>query len=110
MRQFVVDDLSQAEMDNLETYLKNRLDAGPMDGMFWLNLPDDLVAESQDGHEKCGPFCFGFELTRNKLIVELLVRSRSNMHCSCIAHATSEQRGFVLSFLDKMLLDEHIRA
>jgi hypothetical protein len=110
MRQFVVDDLSKAEMDNLESYLQDRLDAGAMDGMFWLNLPDDLLAESQEGHEDCGPFCFGFELTRDKLIVELLVRSRSNMHCSCIAHATGDQRGFVLSFLDKMLLDEQIRA
>ncbi|MDA3835361.1 MAG: hypothetical protein PF495_18440, partial [Spirochaetales bacterium] len=86
------------------------LDAGAMDGMFWLNLPHDLESEVQVSHVDCGPFCFGFELTRNKVIVELLVRSKKNMHCSCIAHATAGQRDFVLTFLDKMLLDEHIRA
>ncbi|MDA3835357.1 MAG: hypothetical protein PF495_18420, partial [Spirochaetales bacterium] len=63
-------------MDNLESYLQNSLDAGAMDGKFWLNLPHDLESEIQGSHADCGPFCFGFELTRNKLIVELLVRSK----------------------------------
>ena len=56
MRQFVVDELSKEEQDNLESYLKRTLKAGPMEGMFWLPVPDDLLAEAQQGHEQCGPF------------------------------------------------------
>ena len=62
MRQFVIDDLSKVEMDNLERYMEEKLVAGAMDGMFWLNLPEDLEAEPQQGHADCRPLCFGFEL------------------------------------------------
>lgn len=41
---------------------------------------------------------------------ELLVRSASNMHCTCIAQATPAQRQFVFDFADQMLHQEMIRA
>ena len=110
MRQFLVDELSREERDNLENYLKRTLKRGPMEGMFWLAVPPDLWGAAQQGHEACGPFYFGVELTENKLIVELLVRSESNLHCSCISYATPAQREFLLRFLDTMLAEEHIRA
>ncbi|MEW6518963.1 MAG: hypothetical protein AB1461_06080 [Thermodesulfobacteriota bacterium] len=110
MRQFVIDELSREERDNLDTYLKRTLKQGGMEGMFWLSVPDDLLAEAQQGHEKCGPFFFGLELAEKKLIIELLVRSQSNLHCSCISYATKAQRDFLLGFLDTMLENEHIRA
>ena len=110
MRQFVIDDLSAQERDNLNTYLKKTLKPGPMEGMFWLQLPDDLWSESQQGHGDCGPFYFGVELSKDKLIAEFLIRSESNLHCSCIAYATPAQRDFLLSFIDTMVAEEHISA
>jgi hypothetical protein len=110
MRQFVIDELTNEERDNLENYLKRTLKAGALNGMFWLTLPDDLLAEAQQGHEDCGPFHFGFDLSKNKLIIELLVRSESNLHCSCTCFATEAQRNFLLNFLDTMLAEEQIRA
>lgn len=110
MRQFLIDELSREERDNLDNYLKRTLRRGPMEGMFWLALPLDLWSEAQQGHEACGPFYFGVELTETKLIVELLVRSESNLHCSCISYATLAQREFLLRFLDTMLAEEQIRA
>ena len=110
MRQFVVDELSKEEQDNLESYLKRTLRPGPMEGMFWLQLPEDLLAGAQQGHGECGPFFFGIELGRNRLIAELLVRSQSNLHCSCISYATRAQQLFLFDFLDRMLAEEKIRA
>lgn len=110
MRQFVVDDLSQEEQANLDSYLKRTVKACGMEGMFWLPVPDDLLAEAQQGHEQCGPFFFGIELGRNRLIAEFLVRSQSNLHCSCISYSTPVQRQFLLDFLDRMLADERIKA
>ena len=110
MRQFVIDELSKEERDNLENYLKRTLKSGALGGMFWLTLPDDLLSEAQQGHEECGPFHFGFDLSRDKLIIELLVRSESNLHCSCTCFATPAQRDFLLKFLDTMLTEEQIRA
>lgn len=110
MRQFLIDELSREERDNLESYLKRTVKSAAMEGMFWLALPSDLWGAAQQGHEGCGPFYFGIELAEKKLIAELLVRSESNLHCSCIAYATQAQRDFLLRFLDTMLSEEQIRA
>ena len=110
MRQFLIDDLSAEESANLDTYMKKALKQGAMDGLFWLQLPDDLLAEKQEGHDECGPFLFGIELTKDKLIAEFLVRNQSNLHCSCIGYATKVQRDFLLEFLDTMLDVEQIYA
>ena len=110
MRQFVVGELSREAQNNLESYRKRTLPSAPMEGMFWLPVPEELLAEAQQGHKQCGPFFFGIELGRSRLIVEFLVRSQSNLHCSCISYATPAQRQFLLGFLDRMLEDEQIKA
>lgn len=110
MRQIIVDDLTREERANIDSYLKRTVTAGPIDGMYWLPLPGDLLAEAQQGHDDCGPFYFGVELCEDKLICELLVRSQLNLHCSCISYATPAQRDFLLRFVDTMLAAEMIRA
>ncbi len=110
MRQYLIDELSKEEYDNLESYLARTLKKGGMEGMYWLELPKDLWSEAQQGHDDCGPFFFGVDLSVKKLIFEFLVRSESNLHCSCIAYATKAQRDFLLKFIDTMLEEEHIKA
>ncbi|MDH3360078.1 MAG: hypothetical protein OEL55_04335 [Desulfobulbaceae bacterium] len=114
MRQIVIDDLTQEECANLGNYLTRTTKKAGLEGMFWLQLTDDLLGEAQQGHQKCGPFYFALELIetpgRESLTCELLVRSESNLHCSCISYATSMQRDFLLRFLDTMLAEEQIKA
>lgn len=110
MRQFVIDELSPMERDNIDSYLKRNLKPGPMVGLYWMELPTELFSEAQQGHDDCGPFYFGVEVEDFRVRFEMLVRSNSNLHCSCIGHATSEQRQYILDFVDKMLEEEHIRA
>jgi hypothetical protein len=110
MRQIVIDELSPMELDNIDSYLKRSLKQGPMIGLYWLPLPPDLLSEAQQGHEEHGPFYLAVEVTRDKVTFELLVRSQTNLHCSCIAHASPAQRQFVLDFMDKMVTEEMIRA
>lgn len=110
MRYFMVDELSFLERDNLESYLKRTLKAGGLEGVFFLELPPDLLGEAQQGHEKCGPFYFAVILEKDSIKFELLVRSASNMHCTCIAQSTKAQRDFVLDFVDRMLTEEMIAA
>lgn len=110
MRQIVIDELSPMERDNIDSYLKRTLKQGPMVGLYWIELPPDLLAEPQRGHDKCGPFYFGVEVESDRVRFELLVRSNANLHCSCITHATPVQRQFVLDLIDKMVEEELIRA
>jgi hypothetical protein len=110
MRQFVIDELSPMECDNIDSYLKRTLKRGPMIGLYWLELPPDLYSEAQQGHEEHGPFHIAVEVAGSTVKFEFLVRSQTNLHCSCIAHASTAQRQFVLDFIDRMLKEEMIRA
>lgn len=110
MRQIVIDELSPMERDNIDSYLKRTIKQGPMIGLYWIELPQDLLAKAQQGHEEHGPFYLAVEVTGSAVKFELLVRSQSNLHCTCIAHATTAQRQFVLDFVDRMVAAEFISA
>jgi hypothetical protein len=75
-----------------------------------MEVPQDLLSSDQRGHGECGPFFFAVELEAEAVCFELLVRSQKNLHCSCIAHASTAQREFVLRFADKMMQEEQIRS
>ncbi|HIP38778.1 MAG TPA: hypothetical protein EYG88_05245 [Desulfocapsa sulfexigens] len=110
MRQILVDDLSPMERDNIDSYLKRNLKQGPMIGLYWIILPEELLTDTQKEHTDCSPFYFGVEVQKNGVCFELLVRSNAHLHCDCIAHATPEQRQYVLEFMDTMLDEEQIRS
>jgi hypothetical protein len=110
MRQFVIDDLSPMERDNIDSYLKRSLKHGPMVGLYWIVLTPDLLSPAQHGHDRCSPFYLAVEVGNQSVGFEFLVRSHANLHCSCIAHATPVQRQFVLDFIDRMLDEERISA
>ena len=110
MRQIVFDELTPMERDNIDSYLKRSLQRGPMIGLYWIVLPPDLLGEAQLGHEQHGPFYLAVDLDNTSVRFELLVRSNSNLHCTCIAHASPQQRQFVLDFIDRMVAEEFIRS
>jgi len=110
MRQLLIDDLSVEERANIDNYLKRTVRPGLIEGMYWLDLPDDLFGEAQQGHGDCGPFYFGIEIGKDSVSFELLVRSQTNLHCSCIGYATEGQRSYLLKFIDRMLAEEMIKA
>jgi hypothetical protein len=110
MRQVVIDELSPMERDNIDSYLKRSLKQGPMIGLYWIQLPDDLLSPTQLDHKEHGPFHLAVEVTNTAVKFELLVRSQVNLHCSCIAHATAAQRQYILDFMDKMVEEEFIAS
>ena len=44
MRQYYIDELSFLERDNLDSYLKRTLKPASIGGVFWLEIPQDLLA------------------------------------------------------------------
>ena len=110
MRQYKIDQLSREERANIESFLKRSLRPGPVDGVYWIDIPQDLLGTEQRAHEDCAPFYFGVVLEYESVCFEMLVRSQTNLHCSCLAYATPAQRDFVLRFVDKMLQEESIRS
>jgi hypothetical protein len=76
MRQYVIDELSREERANIESYLKRTLKTGPMEGLYWIELPPDLLSGDQLGHDDCGPFFFAVELGEESACFELLILSQ----------------------------------
>jgi len=110
MRQYYIDEISPLERDAIDSYLKRTLKKGTIEGVYWLEVPDDLLGPAQEGHDRCRPFYCSVVLEEKTLRFELLIRSADNMHCSCIAWATPAQRQFILDFADRLLAEEMIRA
>ena len=98
------------ERDNIDSFLQRSLPQGPMIGLYWIVLPADLYSEAQQGHEEHGPFHMAVEVEHDQVRFELLVRSNTNLHCSCIAYATPVQRQFVLDLIDRIIEEEMIKA
>ena len=108
MRQYVLDELSFLEHDNLDNYLKRTLKPGPIVGVYWLEVPQNLLGPAQLEHPACGPFYCTVMLEKTEIRIEFLIRSAHNMHCSCITWATPVQRQFILDFIDNMIEEEFI--
>ena len=103
MRQYLIDELIQKEIDVLKGILKERLEQGGTDNIFWLNIPEDLLSPIQYEHRSCQPFALAVEVGDTWIRFEELVRSRVNLHCGCIAYATKPQRQFLARFIDLLL-------
>ena len=98
MRQFVIDELSPMERDNIDSYLKRTIKQGPMLGLYWIELPPDLLSATQQEHREHGPFHLAVEVTGSAVTFELLVRSQTKpalqLYRSCHRHPTPVCSGF----------------
>jgi hypothetical protein len=100
MKQYLVDELRPADHAKLDAYLKENLTAAGMPGIFWLELPEELLTAEQTAHTGCRPFYCAVNLRQDRIACELLVRSQQRLRCSCIGYADSAQRRWLLDVMD----------
>lgn len=106
MRAYLIEELNAADMRRLLPFLESRALKASVADMYWLEIPDHLLSSEQHTHRaQCGPFVCCLETGPNWLKVELLVRGRGRLRCSCIAYAEPAQRDWVLSRVDSMLAE-----
>jgi hypothetical protein len=109
MRQIVLDELRAEEKESVEAFLRQHAEPASMAGIYWLPVPSALLGEGQQGHPACSPFYFAVEVGEAAVSFELLVRSQSTLHCSCIGYATPSQRDYLLSFIDRMVTEQGLK-
>lgn len=110
MRQIGINELSVEESEKIRAYLQKNFRVAGIEGAYLLAVPDDLLSHIQKGHPDCGPYLFAVEAGTDFVNFEMLVRSERNLHCSCTAHATREQRDYLIEIFDKMIADLEIKA
>ena len=100
MKQYVVDELRPGDYDTLKTYLNEHLAFAGLNGLYWKSIDSTLLTREQATHTQCAPFYFAFALTPERLSCELLVRTRNRIRCNCMAYATTEQRNWIVGWVD----------
>ncbi|GFH62585.1 MAG: hypothetical protein ZNDK_0356 [Candidatus Desulfovibrio kirbyi] len=104
MRYYMIDDLTEDDVQTLTASLKNSsLDSG-IDTLFWLPVPREYLSKLQCEHlETCGPYIMGIELLPNALRLELLVRARGRLRCDCVRYAEKELQTYMMTWIDRCL-------
>jgi len=105
MRSYLLEDFYPEHLDKVLAGFKDMGLAGPLDGIYYLPLPKDLLTDVQREHaEDCGPHMLVLEvLDESTVKLELLVRAQKKLRCECVAYATPAQREHIIAYLDDLL-------
>jgi len=106
MKQYVIDGLRPQDFIKLKDYLDEHFEVAPLGGIYWVELPDDILTPMQKEHKDCHPHVFALMLENDYLSAELLVRIKTSIKCDCMAYANSEQREWLVKEMD-LILENH---
>ncbi len=103
MRLYVIEDLRPDYLQRIKAALTERGLAGSIDDIFWLPAPADMLSQEQQEHKDCGPHIMSLETGDSWLRLELLVRGRGRIRCSCVQYASPQLREHMIDWLDTLL-------
>ncbi len=110
MKQYLLDEIRRDDLEPIRAYLNGHAAPSSLEGIWWVDLSEDLLGPEQYAHAEHRPFRFAVELGDDFLRFEFLIRSRETMRCACIAYATRPQRDFILAFADRLVEDLKLRT
>ena len=90
-------------MKKITTYLKEKSIRSRLESVFWVEIPSDLLSETQSEHKDCSPYVFAAELGDDWFKAEFFIRTLEGMGCDCQNYATSQQRDFIIDFSHTMI-------
>lgn len=100
MKQYVIDEIRPRDYEKLKAYLDRALGESGVSGLYWMPVDAALLTGVQQAHRECAPFCVALELEPERLVGELLVRTRRRVRCDCIHYADQRQRNWLIQALD----------
>ena len=109
MKQYVIDQIRPEDRERLQTELEERFGQPDLGGIYWLPLDGERLNPLQAAHQNCQPLCVALELCSDRLVCELLIRTRQRMRCDCMGYADNRQRGWIMDTLDNILDDLDIK-
>ena len=103
MKSYLIDEISEPEIEKIREYLNRYAISSNIEGVFWVTLPEDILSPTQIEHTECRPHVIAAELGPNWIKLEFFVRSLKNMKCTCPGFCTKQQKNHVMKFGDKMI-------
>lgn len=110
MRQLLIDELGPEDVAAVIRFLRaNAIESG-IEGLYWVELTEDLLDPGQFELKSDQPFCFAVELGDSWVKFEFLIRSRNNMRSGETRYASRTQREFVLKYCDRIIEELGLRT
>ena len=109
MKQFIIDELRPAEYEKLKKFLDNKYDVSALEGIYWLPIAPEVLSGIKAKHKDCQPFYFAFDLEHDRIIFELLVRTKTRVKCACIGYATESQCTWLIRQMDEVFAQLEIK-
>jgi len=106
----MLDEIMRGDIPRVREYLNEHAIAAGLEGIWWVDLPEDLLSPDQFSHRDCRPHRFAVELGDDFVRFEFLIRSKQTMRCACIGYATRPQRDFILAFADRLVAELALRT
>ena len=106
MRAYLIDELAPEDVKRIADRLTQKGFAGSLEGIYYLPVPEALLSPEQQEHlGACGPYIMPVETGDDWVRLELLVRARSILRCSCVAYAHPALREHMIDTLDALIKD-----
>jgi len=102
MKQYVIDELRPKDYETIKAFMDEKFGSSNVDGIYWLQLDQNILTQVQREHTECQPFYFAVDLEPNLVAFELLVRTKNRMRCNCMGYATEKQRNWLMGLADSM--------
>jgi hypothetical protein len=104
MRAYTIDELTDEDVAKIEDRLTQKGWTGSIKGMYYVPIPGEYLGPDQKEHaESCGPFFLPLETGDGWVRLELLVRARQILRCSCVAYANPTLREHMVDMLDSLI-------
>lgn len=108
MRTYLIEDIYDEDYDKIINAFNELEFNGSVDGIYYIPLPDDMLEQEQIDHmDEDGPFFLALEAIKavsgNQLKMELLVRARKKIRCSCVCYCSAKQRKHMIEYLDNFI-------
>ncbi len=103
MKQYVIDDLRDSDVEKLAEYLEKRFGPAMLDRVYWVPLDPQYYTAVQAAHENCHPLYFALQLKPGVLAGEFLVRTHNHVRCECVAYANEIQRNWFITLIEDIV-------
>ncbi len=103
MKQYIIDEIRDKDYNKIKSFCDNNLEPSKIEGIYHIVLSSPLLNKTQKSHKECQPFYFAIHLLRDKLIIELLIRTKKKLKCDCIGYANKTQRNWIIDYFDGVL-------
>ena len=103
MKYFLIDEIADSDLDKIVSFLKQEAMSSGLEKVFWIEVPGNRLSKEQSGQDKLKPYVFAIELGNDWIKGELFLRSLGDFKGEYQGYCTSDQRDFILEYIESMI-------